>query len=522
MVGRTLALTSTTTSTGQTTAFHYGGNGKLSEISDTAGRTLKVAWHDDYAIASIAGPELELHYIYEQLGTASGVPTPGAARLVRVDKTSPDGKIFSSKQYHYGDGWENWFLLTGITDENNARYATYAYDSEGRAIRSEHAGGAGRHDISYPDASSRIVTGPLGAKHTISLAKIGQLSRITQFSQPGGAGCGPAASNYAYHDNGMLLSRSDFNGTKTCYGYDPTRRLETVRFEGVPAVTSCPAASTRPTSGQHKISTRWHPDWAIPVATAAPLKLTHTIYNGQPDTDGKVLECAAGATLPNGLPIAVPCKTSETPTSDPNGGLGFNALPAGPARVTVHTYNHRGQLLTETAMGRAGGTGDTTTYTYYASTGASHHAGDLATVKRPGGELTEYLEYTPSGLATRIREAGGQTTIQSFSPQGWLVQRIAFAGTPDEQQTRFSYDPAGQLVRADFPDATSITYRYDDAHRLTGIDDNAGNTVRFVLDAAGNRISDEVRDANGVLRYHVARAFDALGRLQQISEGARQ
>ncbi|GAB2865979.1 hypothetical protein GCM10027277_38490 [Pseudoduganella ginsengisoli] len=517
-----LRLTASTTAAGQTSTYLYDSNGRLTDISDTAGRTLKVTWHDNYTIAAIASPELEVRYNYEQLGAASGVTTPGAARLVSVSKYTPDGKVISTRQYHYGEDWDTWFLLTGITDENNVRYTSYAYDNEGRAVRSEHAGGADRYDISYPSDSSRVVTDPLGAQRTITLSWVGAHHLVTKFSQPGGAGCGPAAANYAYNDNGTLLSRTDFNGTKTCYSYASARKLETTRVEGLQATASCPAPGAIPSVGQRKTSTKWHPDWAIPVATATPLKLTHYIYNGQPDLDGKILDCASGATLPNGLPFAVLCKKIEIPTSDANGSAGFNATPAGPARATTYTYNADGQVLTETAMGRAGSSGDTTTYAYYTATGASYFAGDLAKVTLPDGSTTEYLEYTASGMPTRIREANSQTTLQVFSPQGWLLQRTIFAGTPDEQQTRYSYDPAGQLIRVEFPDTTAVSYTYDDAHRLTGISDNSGNTVRYVLDPAGNRISEEVRNANGILRHQITRVFDVLGRLQQTSEGGQR
>ena len=54
-------------------------------------------------------------------------------RLVRVEY--PDG---TTRQYHYENA-DFYYALTGITDENGVRYATFAYDSQGRAISTEHA-----------------------------------------------------------------------------------------------------------------------------------------------------------------------------------------------------------------------------------------------------------------------------------------------------------------------------------------------------------------------------------------------
>ena len=39
--------------------------------------------------------------------------------------------------------------LLSITDENGNRFATYSYDIQGRAVSTEHAGGAGR--VSLPN-----------------------------------------------------------------------------------------------------------------------------------------------------------------------------------------------------------------------------------------------------------------------------------------------------------------------------------------------------------------------------------
>ncbi|MCO3156978.1 RHS repeat protein, partial [Pseudomonas aeruginosa] len=56
----------------------------------------------------------------------------------------------SEKDYHYENS-QNPRLLTGITDENGARYATWTYDDQGRAISSEHANGAEKVSLAYND-----------------------------------------------------------------------------------------------------------------------------------------------------------------------------------------------------------------------------------------------------------------------------------------------------------------------------------------------------------------------------------
>ncbi|HEX8406368.1 MAG TPA: hypothetical protein VF670_17225 [Duganella sp.] len=514
-------LMSVTRKDGNGTRYSYGDNEKLQTISDSFGRTLDVAWHDDYAIASLSSPESSVHYRYEQLLGEDGVVVRGMQRIVGVQVNNADGAALGVKQYHYGQGWPDWFHLTGVTDENNIRFATYSYDAEGRVSRSEHAGGAQRYEYSYPADTSRLVTDPLGSTRSITTAPIANQLRITSFSQPGGSGCGPAASAYAYTAKGMLQSRSDFNNIKTCFAYDTARDLEISRVDGVPVASSCPAAASVPGVGQRKTSRRWHPDWSIETMVAEPLKVTQYVYNGQPDIDGDVASCGDGGTLPDGKPIAVVCKKIETATTDAHGAAGFNAVRAGAPRITTHTYNRHGQILSSTVWGRAGSHGDTTHFDYYTDTTSSHTMGDLSKVTGPTGQVREFLAYTFSGLATRIKEPNGQLIELTYDARRHLTRRVVSATGTGEQATSYHYDLVGQLTGVDLPDSSRITYRYDDAHRLTGITDTAGNTVQYALDPMGNRVREEIHDATGKLTRQIVRIYDALNRLQAVTEGVQ-
>lgn len=512
-------LMSVTRKDGDGTYFSYDENEKLNTISDSFGRTLNVLWHDDYAIASISSPEVSLQYQYEQLKSDDGAVVSAMQRIVNVQINGADGVSQGSKQYHYGEGWPGWFYLTGITDENGVRFATYSYDAEGRVRRSEHAGGAQRHDFSYPTDTSRVVIDPLGAARSITLAPVAGQLRVTSFSQPGGSGCGPAASAYTYSAKGMLQSRSDFSSVKTCFTYETARNLEISHVDGVPAVAACPTASSAPAVGQRKTTRRWHPDWAIETMIAEPLKVTNYIYNGQPDIDGDIASCGDGGTLPDGKPIAVLCKKIESATTDANGAAGFDATKTGAPRITTYSYNRVGQMLSSTISGRAGSGGDTTRYEYYGETTSSHTRGDLAKVTGPTGQIREFLEYTGSGLATKIKEPNGQLIELSYDARQRLISRVVSAFGVGEQATRYHCDLVGQLTGVDLPDSSHIAYRYDDAHRMTDITDTLGNTVHYSLDPMGNRVREEVLDSTGKLTRQIVRIYDALNRIQAVTEG---
>ena len=74
--------------------------------------------------------------------------------------------------------------LTGIIDENGNRYATWTYDSTGRALSSQHAGGAVTHQVSYNDTDgSRTVTNPLGEQEMYKFTTLQGVPKVTEIDR---------------------------------------------------------------------------------------------------------------------------------------------------------------------------------------------------------------------------------------------------------------------------------------------------------------------------------------------------
>ena len=123
---------------------------------------------------------------------------------------APDGTV---KTYHY----ENSAFpvaLTGITDEQSQRYATFGYDVKGRPNLSELAGGAGRFTVDYLSnatiyVNQADVTNPLGATvHYDFVIKQGVTKVGTQNSYC--AGCPSNVKSFTYDTNGNVTRKVDF------------------------------------------------------------------------------------------------------------------------------------------------------------------------------------------------------------------------------------------------------------------------------------------------------------------------
>jgi YD repeat-containing protein len=495
-------------------------NGRIVRFTYTA-RTSPLQGAQLSSITDAAGQVITLSYDgANNLGNLTGIQWP-------------DGK---TKSFLYENNTSG--ALTGITDENNSRYATFGYDAEWRAVSSEHAGSVDRYSVSYATPPSILITeqydsaadavfryydwvlpqgtsitSPNGQSSSWAATSLLNKNYLTSQSQPAGSGCAASSSALSYDPNGNVASSDDFNSSRVCYVSDLTRNLETARVEGLANTQACSAVTSAGATlpvGSRKVSTTSHPDWWLEAKRAEPGKLTTSIYNGQPDpfNGGAIASCAPStALLPDGKPIAVLCKQVEQATTDANGSQGFSAsLQSGVAnRVQQWTYNSYGQILTAKDP-----LNNTTTYTYYSDTTADHTLGDLQSVTNAKNQVTSYTKYNKHGQLLESTDPNGVTTTSSYDPRQRLLS-TSVGG----QTTSYEYDAAGQLLKVTSPDASWLGYEYDAAHRQVAVKDNLGNRIEYVLDNAGNKTGQSVKDPGGNLARAMSRSIDALGRVQQ-------
>lgn len=449
-------------------------------------------------------------------------------------------------------------LLTGMTDENGERFFTIGYDAQGRANASVLAGGVDSYAVQYTtppqlqpstyvfdDAlqtywiydsialpQQTTITYPNGQAVGIDAAAPLGYPLVSGRSQPAGAGCSAAASSIAYDANGNIASEDNFNGNRVCTAYDLTRNLATVVLEGLPGGASgkaCPAnlAGYVPTPvdvghPERKTTTIWHPDRRFKAQEAQAKKISTWVYNGQPDPiSGGTASCVEPATtLPDGKPLAVLCAHYEQATTDTSGSLGLSAAVTGATRAWTYAYNQYGQVLQATTPKQSSTDtlSHTTTFAYYTTTsftGASGYTlGDLRTVTNPLGQQTTFTSYDKAGRLLSSTDGNGTVTAQTYYPRGWLQTQTVTSASGGSLETTYAYWPTGLLKTVTMPDASTLNYAYDGAHRLTDITDAAGNKVHYVLDNEGNRTIEQVSDASGNLVSTITRLFDALNRVQ--------
>jgi YD repeat-containing protein len=281
---------SVTAPDGYVQTFAYGAKGELATITDSYGRTLSFAWRQ-YVPTAIAAPvSLPYPEVIEQITLPDSTklvysydppaasPSSGRAlRLTGVARKTAANVTVETIAYHYEDARYPTFL-TGITDSRGIRFATFAYDGQGRAILSEHAGGVGKTTVAYSTLGSdlvRTVTNALGkvtvytfAKPPISL-KTG-IYLLKTVNGQSSTNCASSNSSLTYRDDGFYgpsvfkESETDEEGRVTKYTRDTLGRpLTMIRGFGTPSAVTT--------------SYSWNPAWSTPVQIIQPgLTLDYT------------------------------------------------------------------------------------------------------------------------------------------------------------------------------------------------------------------------------------------------------
>jgi RHS repeat-associated protein len=473
---------------GDTLQVTYDGSSRVARVADRSGRALVFAYVG-WTLDSVTLPDGKLlKYGYD------------TQRLTVVSYETNDSgaPTYSTVEYKYENPVDT-MLLTGIVDESAQRYATWDYDSAGRVTASRLGGltgSIGGVTIVYGTSQS-WVTNALGDTSEFGYALLQGRARTTSAQKLCTlCGGGPTQAR-TYDANGFPDLFTDFNGSTTDNDYN-ARGFATQVIE----------AANDATGKKRTMQTDWHATFNVPTerrtynsANTLVAKSTLT-YNTR----------SQALTQTRTDPILSLSRTSTTAYCEQ-------------ADVTAGTCPLAG--LVKSVNGPRTDVTDLTTYTYYASDDATcasapttcpHRKGDLWKVTNALSQVTEMLKYDGAGRPLSVKDPNGVMTDLEYHARGWLTASKVRGTDPgsegDDRITRMEYWPTGLVKKVTQPDGAFTAYTYDAAHRLTDITDNAGNTIHYGLDNAGNRTSEATKDNAGALKRTLSRIYNQLGQLQ--------
>ena len=400
-------VTSQKNSRGIGLTFNYA-SGRLANVTHTSGRQVTFYWTGD-KLTSVTDPAGNA-YTYTYTANAFGTG------LHRLAATYYPNWPMTTIDYHYAaTGDTGRFLGKSF---NGVRFSTFTYDSSGRAISSEHAGGVEKYTFSYTPGADGLLTvlrtNPLG-KQTTSVFQNGKFKSDTGHIS---ANCPSSFRDVTYDANGFIDTTADLNSNITDYDYNTKGQVvRKVEAAGTPLARETTFA--------------WDANGRMIQERVTGLVQTDYVFR----TDGLIQSIAKKNISSNGV-------ANQTLTTS-----------------YAYTMHSSGMLATVNIDGPLAGTADATTLMY-------DTLGNLITVTNSLGHATTYSQYTALGLPGQIVSPNGATTTITYDSRGQVLtsQEIVNAAA---QTTTYTYDVRERLTQQTDPDGESIYFGYDTANRLT-------------------------------------------------------
>ena len=579
--------------TGEFVSLDYDLRNVLRRVTDPQGRRLDLAYFDPTLANHFRGVQFidspvgrfEYQYGSEPPKGSSAIDTRILlALLVKVKLPTsfePDkpahpftsrGTTTSqiSRVYHHEDPKSPW-LLTGISVETAGidnkpvviRYATYGYNSDGRAVLSTHANNVDKVTLDYREFGKTVLTNSLGQITTYLHAVIAGEHRLLEVHGAGCALCGEANVRYGYNAVGQLtetIKLSTDGKPVSASRFEFDRLSRPARLGNIIFVNG-KQQSVQWTTRFEYAGDSFSPS-LIARLSVAPGKeaLTRIVYNaaGQPL---RVTEAGWARTVDSTQAARQIERTTsyrytlinqwsvltEIDGPLPNGKTGTPA----DSDITVIEYDNRSNKWSAPIS-------NTDVNGLEAYNPANQRSGIISAVITPGDRRST-VQFDVAGRIASAKDADGHETKFHYSPRGQLRTTIRDGITyatlfdsfdnsvehgfskDDNYQAleRLGYDAAGRhvwtashlgilttrqydtenrlLEKAILSNTIkqSQRFQYDAFGRLYAITDGKGGTRRIGWNAIG--LPDELSDALGRI---TRLGFDAMGNITTVDEVA--
>jgi RHS repeat-associated protein len=448
--------------------------------------------------------------------------------------TDPLGNV-TTNQY---DGNGNRTLLV----DADGHVTNLTYDANGNPLSQTQADGSG-WNLSYNANNMPTSLGLIGLPNTVQYDAANEISQVTE---PNGETAavsydalgdisqvalpdGTILQSNTYDAVGNLIATKDSFGNVTQYAYDADKRL---------IQTTYPDGSTEKRT--------YDLAGELVAVTDALGNTTRYVY----DADGRQIQTidALGGVASTqydaaGRKVATTDPLGQTTRYqyDANGRQIATIAPDGSIARSV--YDADGRLVQTIDAA-----GNVTAYGY-------DPAGNLVSVTDAFGNVTTY-QYGDQNQKVATTDANGNVTRYSYDAQGHLVQttlpdgetssstydssgNLASTTNGNGQTIQYGYDLRGQQTSLTLPDGSQETYTYTSDGLLSSVTDASGTTtydydpltrflvrvtepdgryIRYAYDANGNRTLMADSMGAGQPEDATQYAYDALGRLVQVTD----
>ena len=493
-------LTSIRDKNGNAETFTYAG-GNLTQITDTVGRNVALAYDGNNRISQITDP----------IGRTVSFQYDANNNLIRV--TDPAGGLTT---FVY-DGSHH---VLSITQPNGSTLLQNIYDSSNRVITQTGGRGfsstlaynspapgsttitdaRGNQTIHSYDSALRIIAVTDAAGGTTAFTYDGNNDRTRVTNQNANA------TNFTYDASGNVLSMIDPLSNTAAFSYDARNDLMTATNAKSNTTKFTYNGSGNLTTVQDAVgdTTTFAYDGYGEVISKADARGSSTSYAYDSFGDLAKITDAFG----HNTTLAYDGIGRLTAITDPNGHTAtatYDAL----SRLTkiADPLNHNTQFVYD-AVGNllkiTDANGHATNYAYDATS-------NLVTVTDALGHTTTY-SYDATNNRIMFTNSKGNATKYSYD----ALNRLAGITDPLSFTTSYSYDPVGNVLATTDAKGQTNKFTYDALNRLLTIAYADGKNVAYAYDPDGNRTS--MTDSHGATAY----TYDALDRVTAVTNPGSQ
>lgn len=435
-------LTTITRPGGATRTFIYDDADRLASTTDERAKTTSFDYDDNDRLTEITDPDTnETQLGYDVLDRVTQVTD----RLMKVSSRTFDARR----------------LLATVTDRNN-NVTTLGYDDRQRPITVTDPGGQ-TWTFGFDDEG--LLTSATDPVNPAAQFRRNALGRVTDVSNELGQ-----TARVARDAMQRVTQSFDALGRATTFTYDKRGDLTGVSEEGSGAAKFTRDALGNVTAIAAPNGGVWRTTYTAEGRVQAMTDPLGNSWQRTYDTRGRL------ATL------AFPDAASATFTYD--GASNVTRALFSDGHDLNFTYDNLGRLITATDPSVASfGTGNSVQFTYDAES-------RLTATTYPGTPAKTFgATYDDGGrLKTVVYGVGGAnyTITYTYDTRDRLTRVDDGTNSVD-----FGYDDAGRLLTMTRSNARHATFTRDDAGRLTRIQDGTAMDFKYMLNAAGDVISED-------------------------------
>ena len=170
--------------------------------------------------------------------------------------------------------------------------------------------------------------------------------------------------------------------------------------------------------------------------------------------------------------------------------------------VTSYEYNQFSQVTMMTNP-----RGNTTRYEY------DSKGNQTKTINALGHTTT--MEYNAQGLVTRTQSPNNLVTTYQYNQNGLMetMTQTPPQGSPGgTRTTSYSYHPTGLMASMTTPEGVTYQYSYDERSRRTKARDSAGQETIYSYDPYGNMVRTEIKNSDGSTATWTTNEYDSRNR----------